>query len=110
MKLSDVSKNIYMRGPSQLSAPLCSQHTFCIYATANGLGGGVQTAFVPGRGKPWYATVSVGKLPLLYWWMECFRLLENLIFLAFNEKVRLTLTLMCFRFSLIGVIKFFIFS
>jgi len=52
MKLSDVSKNIYMRGPSQLSAPLCSQHTFRIYATANGLGGGVQTAFVPGRGKP----------------------------------------------------------
>jgi len=41
-----------MRNPSQLSTPLYSQLTFLVQVASNGLGGGAQTEFVPGRGKP----------------------------------------------------------
>jgi len=52
MKLSDESRNNYMRGPIQLSTPLYSQFIHRICAATNRLGGGAQTDFAPGRGKP----------------------------------------------------------
>jgi len=51
MKFPDESRNKYTRGPNQLSTPLNSLLTLRIYAATNGLGGGAQTDFVPGRGK-----------------------------------------------------------
>jgi len=52
MKFADGSRNNYKQGPSQLTTPFYSQLTLRIYAATKGLGGGVQTDFVPGRGKP----------------------------------------------------------
>ena len=41
-----------MQGQSQLSTPLYSQLILHIYVAMNGLGGGTNTEFAPGRGKP----------------------------------------------------------
>jgi len=40
-----------LQGPSQLSKPLYSQIILRIHAAMNGLGGGAETEFVPGRWK-----------------------------------------------------------
>ena len=39
-------------GPSQLWMPLYSQLILRINAAMNGMGGGANTEFAPGRGKP----------------------------------------------------------
>jgi len=52
MKFSDESRNKFIRAPPQLSTPLYSQLILRIYAATTRLGGGAQTDFVTGRGKP----------------------------------------------------------
>jgi len=42
----------YMRGPSLLSLSFYSRFTLRIYTATNGLDGGAQTDFAPGRRKP----------------------------------------------------------
>jgi len=60
-------KQLYAE-PESGSTPLYSYITLRTYDVMNGLGGGAQTDFVPGRGKPRYATVlNLNKVPRIIW-------------------------------------------
>jgi len=56
MKLSDGSRNNYIRGLSLLTTSLCSQLILRIHVAivnTNKLGGDAQADFAPGAGIPW---------------------------------------------------------